>query len=526
MLPGKTYTPEDILAVARKRIWLVLLPLAVVSAATAVWVRQLPDVYQSDTAILVVPQRVPESYVKSTVTTRIEDRLQSIQQQIMSRTRLERIITEFNLYPEERKTEIMEDIVQRMRVYDIQTQILRGDAFRISYKGEDPRTVMRVTEKLASLFINENLESRSRMAEQTNSFLEGQLEEAKRRLVEQEKKLEAYKLQHAGQLPSQLESNLQVLQNAQMQLQNVMQSVASERDRQTRLERDIADLEQQLEDGPSSQNSSASVRVDEDSPARRLEALQEALSALLLTKRDTHPDVRKMKAAIAELEQKINSPSSQPEQVSDTPVSPDLRRLSPAEATRRRRLEDAKLELARVQRNIENGEREQQRLRKDIGSYQARNEAIPTRETEMTELLRDYTTLNKLYTDLLAKKEDSKMAANLENRQIGEQFSIIDAARVPERPFSPNRARYNGMGAAAGLALGLLLVALLEYRDKSFKTDAEVARVLTLPVLAVVPMMRSAAEQKRMFRHRFVIGIGFGTTVVACAAVVVYTLVR
>jgi polysaccharide chain length determinant protein (PEP-CTERM system associated) len=524
MLPGKTYTPDDILAIAKKRIWYVLLPLAVVSAGTAVWARQLPDVYQSETAILVVPQRVPESYVRSTVTTRIEDRLQAIQQQIMSRTRLERIIIDFDLYPEERKTAIMEDVVQRMRLYDIQTQVLRGDAFRISYKGKDPRTVARVTEELGTLFINENLQDRSRMAEGTNQFLEAQLEEAKLRLIEQEKKVEAYKLAHAGQLPSQLESNLQVLQNSQSQLQSAIQVVDRERDRQTRLERDIADLEQQLEDSGSL--SATNAAADGDTPARQLEALRDALSALLLTKKDTHPDVRKMKAAIAKTEQKVNASVPTGQEAADTPVSADLRRLSPTQAARRRRLDDMKLELSLTKRNIENAEREQQRLRKDIASYQARNEAIPTRETEMTELLRDYGTMNRLYTDLLAKKEDSKMAANLENRQIGEQFKVIDPARIPERPFSPDRTRYNAMGAAAGLAIGLLLVALLEYRDKSFKTDGEVARVLALPVLAVVPMMQSAVEQKRAFRNQLVMGFGFGTTVLACAAVVAYTLVR
>jgi len=299
MLPGKTYTPEDILRIARQRIWCILLPLAIVSAGTAVWVRTLPNRYRSESAIMVVPQRVPESYVRSTVTTRLEDRLQSIQQQILTRTKLEHIITEFNLYEKERKTEIMEDIVQRMRLYDIDTQVMRGDAFRIGYQGEDPRTVQRVTENLASLFINVNMEERSRMATSTNQFIEGQLEEAKQRLVEQEKKLEAYKLSHAGQLPSQLESNLQVLQSAQMQLQNVMQGLEREKDRRTRLERDITDLEQQLED---TAGSSLVAGVDGDTPARQLEVLRESLTVLLLTKKETHPDVRKMKAAIAELD--------------------------------------------------------------------------------------------------------------------------------------------------------------------------------------------------------------------------------
>ena len=167
------------------------------AAATAVVSRKLPDLYRSDTLILVVPQRVPESYVKSTVTSRIEDRLQSISQQILSRTRLERIIQDFNLYAEERQTGIMEDIVEQMRA-DIKVDVVKGDAFRVSYIGRDPRTVMKVTERLASLFIEENLRDREVLAEGTNQFLEAQLEDARRRLVEHEKKLEVYRRQSRG----------------------------------------------------------------------------------------------------------------------------------------------------------------------------------------------------------------------------------------------------------------------------------------------------------------------------------------
>ena len=152
MLPGKVYKPEDFLQILRRRIWLLLVPFAIVSAATAVYSRRLPDVFRSDTLILVVPQRVPESYVRSTVTTRIEDRLQSISQQILSRTRLERIIQDFNLYVEQRRVGIMEDIVEQMR-RDIIIQVVKGDAFRVSYTGQDPRTVMKVTDRLSSLFI-------------------------------------------------------------------------------------------------------------------------------------------------------------------------------------------------------------------------------------------------------------------------------------------------------------------------------------------------------------------------------------
>jgi polysaccharide chain length determinant protein (PEP-CTERM system associated) len=517
MLPGKTYTPEDILQIARKRIWMILLPVALVSAGTAIWARSLPNLYRSESSILVVPQRIPESYVRSTVTTRIEDRLQAIQQQILSRTRLERIITEFNLYEKERQSGIMQDIVERMATRDIQSQILRGDAFRISYVGRDPRTAMEVTARLASLFINENLEDRSRMAQNTDQFLEAMVEDARRRLIEQEKKVEAYKRQHSGQLPSQLESNLQVLQNAQMQVQQVIQSLNAGRERQIRLERDIAELEQQIGDAASP----SGLASEPNTPAQQLDVLRRQLDTLLLTKRETYPDVRRLRAAIAELEQKVEAPVTD-----DAAVSADLRRLSPLEAARRRRLEDLKLDLATLQRNIANAEVEEGRLRKQILAYQQRNEAIPTRETEMTELLRDYSTLNALYLSNLSKREESKMATNLESRQIGEQFKVLEPARIPERPFSPNRERLNAMGVAGGLAIGMLLVAFFEYRDRSFKTDDEVVRVLTLPVLAVVPLMQSADEKKWAFRRQLVMGVGFGTTVLACFAVVVYTIVR
>ena len=141
-------------------------------------------------------------------------------------------------------------------------------------------------------------------------------------------------------------------------------------------------------------------------------------------------------------------------------------------------------------------------------------DAVPARESEMTELMRDYATLQNTYNGLLAKSEESKLAANLETRQIGEQFKLLDPARLPERPFSPNRPLINLGGMAAGLALGLVLVALLEYRDRSFKTDDEVIGLLALPVLAVVPLMQSNDERRRDAPAAVaIVGVGLGSTV-------------
>jgi uncharacterized protein involved in exopolysaccharide biosynthesis len=190
VLPGKKYTPEDILRILWRHKWLIVLPLVVSSVAAFVVARRLPELYRSETLIQVIPQRIPESFVRSTVTARIEDRLGSIQQIILSRSRLERVIQEFNLYPEERKIVVMEDVVERMRTRDVSVRVERGDAFRVSYTTGNPRVAQRVAERLGSLFIDENLRDREALAEQTSQFLDGQLEDAKRRLLEHEKKLE------------------------------------------------------------------------------------------------------------------------------------------------------------------------------------------------------------------------------------------------------------------------------------------------------------------------------------------------
>jgi protein tyrosine kinase modulator len=508
MLPGKVYKPEDVLQVLKSKIWVLLLPFAMVAAGTAVFVHHLPNRYRSETVILVVPQRVPESYVRSTVTTRIEDRLQSLVQQILSRTRLERIVKDFDLYAKERQTGIMEDVIEQMR-RDIGVEVLRGDSFRISYVGDDPRMVMRVTERLASLFIEENLRDREVLADDTNQFLEAQLEDARRRLLEQEKKVEGYRRAYSGQLPSQLESNLQVLKSGESQLATIADSLDRDRERHLMLERQLGDLEQQPEEGPVTPASGVL------SPAQQLEKLKDSLRGMQLRLKPDHPDVQRLSRAIRELEQKIADDGGT---VEDAP--------STREMARRKRIDDLRVELEMLDRQMAKKQTDEQRLRDEMKVYQGRVAAAPTRESEMTEMNRDYDTLQDLYKSLLTKKEESKIAANLERRQIGEQFKLLDPARIAEKPFSPNRIRLNLIGMGGGLAISMLLVGLLEYRDRTFKTDEEVARVLSLPVLAVIPVMRTASEQKWALRRRVCLALGFGTTVAACLAIVAYTFIR
>jgi len=506
VVPGKKYTPEDFLDIARRRIWLIIIPFVLVSTAT-------PNLYRSETVILVVPQRIPESYVRSTVTSRIEDRLQSIGQQILSRTRLERIILDFDLYASDRRTAPMENVVEIMR-RDIEVETVKGDAFKVTYVSGDPKAAMEVTNRLASLFIEENRRDREVLADGTNQFLESQLEDARRRLAEHEKKVQEYRQQYTGELPTQVQSNLQVIQNTQLQVQAIVESIDRDRDRRIVLERSIADAsaaDERTAAGTSPVEAQASPEEEELETARR--ALRE-LQARLTSE---HPDVARAKRQLRELEAKA-APAA-PSAAAPAP-QPQIRPARPtATAARIRNLQN---EMQNIDRQIAYKEAEERRLRGVIATYQARVEAAPKRESELIELTRDYTTLQQLYTGLLAKREDSKIAANLERRQAGEQFRILDPARVPEQPFSPNRTRMNLMGAIAGLALGLGLVALLEYRDTTLRTDDDVLSTLNLPVLAVIPLLVTSVDDRRQKRRRWAAVAAAASVMVIGTAVVVW----
>lgn len=527
MVPGKRYKPEDILQVLRRRKLALIIPFAVAVLATPMLSWLLTDRYQSSTTILVVPQRIPESFVKSTVTSTMEERLQSISQQLLSRTRLERIIQNFDLYAEERKTGLMEDVVERMR-QDISVGSLpRSSAFSVSYTGYDPRTVMRVTERLASLFIEENLRDREVLVEGTNQFLETQLEDARRRLVEHETRLEEFSRKYAGELPNQAQTNLQVLQNLQMQVQAISESTNRDRDRR-------AILERLMTDGTTATEVAAAVTAAgglpegefgapgvQGRPVDQLEASRAALRTLELRFKPEHPDIVRLKRAILELEAKSQDAALA------TPLSPTVGRraaVDPAVAARATRQEQLRDELERLDRQIATNQALARDLNQRIGMYQKRVEAVPERESEMVSLTRDYATLQTIYTGLLEKNESAKVSANLERRQIGEQFKILDPARLPEKPISPNRTQVNTFGIVGGLILGVLLVGFLEYRDTTIRTDDEILVSLSLPVLALIPTMPTKMELRTQRRRRWAVAVTVLVTVTAWAGALVWKM--
>ncbi len=516
MLPGKKYKPEDMLWVVWRRKWAVIIPFVLILAGTVAVVRTLPNRYLSETVILIVQQRVPESYVRATVTTRIEDRMRSIQQQILSRTRLEAIVRDLDLYPAERQQLPMQDVVERMR-RDVVVTVVQGDAFRIAFTYKNPKAAMLVVERLASELINENLQDREVLATATTDFLQSQLEDARRRLAEQESKVAEFQRRHAGELPSERDANLQVLHNLQLQVQALLDSANRDRDRRLLLERTLADLEATVPAAPLP----AVTRAGSDcrygaaplTTAERLDAARETLKALELRLTPGHPDVVYIKRQITGLEAKLKAEAAQP----SSPAPRTVRARTPEEANQLRRIQETRQELNGVIIALASKQGEEKQLRDRIAAVEKKVSATPKLEAELTALTRDYDTVRRGYESLLAKQEDSKVAAALEQRQIGEYFKVLDRARLPEGPASPNRQMLNLVGALAGLGVGLGLVALLEYKDMGLRSEEDVISVLRLPVLAAIPVIETTEDRRRARRRRVFGLVGAAVVVVALA---------
>jgi protein tyrosine kinase modulator len=519
MVPGRRYTPEAILRLAWRRRWLIVLPLVAFAAGTMLISQRMPNRYRSETLIMVIPQRIPESYVRATVTAPIEERLQSISQQILSRTKLEAIIQEFNLYTEARAKSTMEDVVERMRTADIKVDIMRqADSFRVSYKAADPVIAMKVTERLATLFIEENLQDRALLASSTSAFLESQMEDARRRLMEQEKKIEEYRRQYAGELPTQLQFNLQGMQSTQQQLQSLSDSINRDKDRRFMIERTVTELSTALALTQAPDRPEGTVSQDAP-PAVQLEVARTALKNLETRYKPGHPDVVRMKRAVDELARRVATERESPSApAGETPA------LSRSETAGRNRISELRAEMESLDRQIAYTNSEIERIRGTYQTYQARVEAVPARESDYAALARDYDTQLEMYKGLLKKREEAKLAENLERRQVGEQFRIIDPARRPERPFEPNRLRINLMGTGLGLVLGLALVILLEYSDNTLRGEAEAHAILALPILAQVPPILTKVERRRARLKGWAVSLAASAFTLLCLGVVLLGL--
>jgi polysaccharide chain length determinant protein (PEP-CTERM system associated) len=463
--------------------------------------------YQAEMLIQIVPQRIPDTLVKPTVIMKTEERINALHQQVTSRTEMERLITELNLYPAERQRMPMQDIVDRMRdkivVETVRSQQDSRDteAFYVRFTYPDRDIATRVTERIGALFIDVNARDRGSVAEATNVFLETQLEQSRQRLEAQERKLKEFRERNAGRLPTQIESNMQAIQNVQLQLQAQVESTARDRDRKMMLERlyQNAQTEPTVAPPPTPATNTTDVTATGGgSPEQRLAAAQDALARLETRYKPDHPEIARTKRGIAELEKQVAA-----ERAARAAGTPALVTVSEAEQARRKRLQEMQAEIESLGRTIEFKEVEQQRLQATVREYQSRIEQTPAAESEMVGIMRDYSTQQEAYKGLLEKSEQSRVAAELERRQIGEQFRVLDPARPPLRPIGMRRLQLNALGLGFGFVIGLLAAAFLELKDTTIHRVNDVADVFQLPVIAAVPAIVEPSHREKVKRRRW-----------------------
>jgi polysaccharide chain length determinant protein (PEP-CTERM system associated) len=509
----ETEKPIDIrqyLEIGLRRKWYIIIPLVCSMAISLGVYKYLPRVYKATTLILVQPQRVPESYVRPTITDSVASRLNTISQEILSRTRLEKVIQELRLYSDLLKKKPMEEIVETMRkaievkVQENPRNERMQNSFSISFSGTEPSTVMMVTNKLASLFIEENLKVRESQAEGTSEFLNKELLNMEEQLKKKEQDIRAFKERNMGNLPQQMDANLRILERLLQQLKTASESVRAADDRSVLVQNQIEQLKtrEQLsmssgaraDLSPGADNMNR-YRMSEDSLVTQLNVLKRELTSAQSKYRDSHPDVIDLKKKIANLEAQLDANAKSRREGAAENSSPPI--LDPATARLLAQYtEQYNSELLEARRSRD----EVKSLKDQIAVYQKRVEDTPRREQELVLLTRDYDLLKTNYQSLLDKKIQAQMAENLERKQQGEQFKILDPARLPEKPFKPDRNKILLIGAVMGLMAGLGLTWFRESLDRSFHSVSDVEVYLAIPVIATIPNL---AEEKKREAHAY-----------------------
>ena len=446
---SETVKPEEIIEIILRRRWYIIIPFCLSMMAGIFFALTFPKVYSAKTLILLQPQRVPANYVRSIVSTDVDSRINTLSQQILSRTNLEMIIDEFKLYSGPgSKTMFMEEKIESMRkriVIDVTRSRRDANAFSITFEGKDPEKVMKVTNALANYFIGENLKTREAQATGTSAFIDDELNNMRKRLEEVEQALKDYRERYMGGLPEQLESNLRILDRMQEQLVERRQNLTDAKIRLIAIENEISQ----------GQNLQPAGEIGADDTLN-LDQLNAQLKQLQSRYTDQHPDIIRLKERIADLEKDGGVP------------------------VRNRQMEDTKREIKGLEEEISD-------IQKQIIIYEVRVEETPKREQELLSLRRDYDNINETYNSLLERKLEAELAVNLEKKQQGEQFRIIDPAKLPEKPSIKDLKKIFLIFIAAGLGIAGSLVFLLERLDSSFRKPDDIELHLGLPVLATVP---------------------------------------
>ncbi|HEV2304848.1 MAG TPA: Wzz/FepE/Etk N-terminal domain-containing protein [Candidatus Acidoferrales bacterium] len=510
---GKTKSFEEYWEIVRRRRWLIA--GAIFVCWSVVWGIGwlLPQTYESEAEILVEQQQVPADYVTPNVSTTPEQQLQTMTQQVLSRTRLQNIIDQYHLYSHQNPLVAMfesSDHVEQMRK-DIkidlvvtpdknQRQQLTG--FKISYGAGSPEIANAIVAQLANFFISQNMITQQQQSQSTTSFLSTQLADAKAKLDQQEAQVRAFKVQHMGELPDQLQSNVQILSGLQSEWQNVQGALDRSQQQKLYLESLIQQYEtaQANLDSAGGDSAISPPALDKELKDLRMQLAQERAQYT-----DNYPDVIALKDQIAKteaLKKQIdteiakNQKTGKPGDALNSATAADVQNGHPTP------MMQIQSQLKANQLQIESEKKAAQDLQARIVRYQNRLNMAPMAEQQLAEVSRGYNEAKANYDSLLANEQKSQLATNLEQNQQGERFSLVDPASLPAKPSSPNHVLISLGGLAFGLVVGLALTILLELTGERIRQEKDLEGIVPARVLVGIPHISTPQEhQQRMARR-------------------------
>jgi len=491
----------DYWAIVHRRFWWISLPLFL--CWLGVWAISwfLPSTYQSEALILVEQQKVPENYVASNVTVDLQDRLQSMTQQILSRTRLQTTINRFHLYATHQglgRLSESKDPIELMRK-DINIDLVRSagragelTAFKIQYSAASPELAQQINNELTSLFIDENLKAQQQQSESTTDFLSTQLADARAKLEEQEGKVRAFKAVHFGDLPSQMQSNVQILSGLQAQLQTTQRDVDGAKQQKLYLESLLQQYESQ------SRGNEGSALTSPNALDTKLMDLRLRLADARSKYTDDYPDVTALQDEIAKTEKlkkqnedetPLDQKTSEGKVAADRGTETIPLNSTPTTMQMQSQLKAAQLEIGNLQK-------QETDIESRISSYQARLNLTPQTEQELADVSRGYEESMSNYNSLLQKQMQSQLATSLEQRQQGEQFRILDPPSLPSKPTSPNHLKVSLGGLALGALMGLGFAALLEMTQQRVWKARDLDGLVPAQVLVALPHLSTPREDR------------------------------
>ncbi len=472
----------------RRKLWIILTSVGVFSAIT-IYAKRLPDMYSAETVILVDSAQVPDKYVPTMSTGDIAGRLTTLQQQVLSPTRLKKLVESEGLYPDpsEKKTEaqVVHSVQKSIVVEVVSPGAGKMSAFRIEYHGPKREVVARMANQLAQMFIEENVRARVDQAEDTTQFLQDQLQETKRQLDEKDAQLRAIKSHNILEMPESKPYHLEALANLRTQVQGIQDKIQQD-------QRDKAMLQSMILSG------AAAPTVDVDGVATatggggyqaEIQKLEVKLSQLKSRYGPGHPDIRKTQNEIDQLRAK----AAEEGQSSAADTDQGAVVTTPKQKPRNPVLE---AQIEKLDEEIQQQTKLIQPLQSRMDFHESKLEQIPVFEQQIGRLQQDYEILKTQYTGLLDKEKAAEISHALEVHQKGEKFEILDAAVTPERPSAPNRLLLSLAGLVGGLLGGIVLAAIAETNDESVRSENEAMRILGKPVLSGIPQIMSDGERR------------------------------